>query len=58
MGKEKFHTRLARWIADRLPKEIVYFAVIRAWANATTGIYGYDVAASMPVDTILGRWEN
>lgn len=46
-----------RWIADRLPRKLVYFAVIRAWAVATTGEFSNTNALRITVDTTLRRWE-
>ena len=51
-----FRETAARIIADMLPRKIVYFAVIRAWAYATTGRYGKDEApAQLTADTVK-RW--
>jgi len=31
--------RVARWIAERLPRRVIYFAVVRAWNETTKGRY-------------------
>lgn len=32
-----FREGLPRWVANKLPRRVVYFAFIRAWAKATPG---------------------
>ena len=32
-----YQQKLARWLANNLPRRVVYFAVVRAWTEATTG---------------------
>ena len=46
-----------RWIADRLPRRIVYFAAVRAWSNATTGQWSHLEATGITVAEMLERWE-
>lgn len=41
----------------RLPHWLVYWATIRACANATTGQFGSEEAPAVTLDKILGRWE-
>jgi len=48
---------LFRGIADRLPRRVVYFALIRAWAYATTGDYSETVATEVTAETVVRRWE-
>ena len=47
-----------RWLSYKLPKNLIYFAVIRAWANATTGEYGSEVATSITCDKVIERLKN
>lgn len=44
--------RIAWW----LPKRIIYFCVIRAWAWATTGKYSDTIVPDITVEKILKRW--
>lgn len=45
------------WIASHLPHKLVYWAVICAWAYATTGKYSNNLAPGMAVDIVLARWQ-
>ena len=48
---------LAMHLADMLPRCIVYYAVIRAWAEATTGQWSHEDATSVGVSDVVKRWE-
>jgi len=48
--------RTSRWIANHLPKRIVYHALIRAWAYATTGEWSGETATSVTTDVVVKRW--
>lgn len=50
------HEKLAMWIAWKLPKEIVLWAVIRAFAHATTGKYGNTQPDSIGYKEVYDRW--
>ena len=50
-----YQQRLARWIADHLPRRVVYFAVVRAWAEATTGQWSDTEATGITASTMLSR---
>lgn len=47
--------RLARAVARRLPRRVVYWAVVRAGANATRG-HAQEVSAEVTVLAALLRW--
>ena len=49
--------KLSRWLANRLPKRVVYFAVVRLVAYATTGDYKMTSATTLGVMDALKRWE-
>ena len=49
--------KTARWVADRLPRLIVYFALIRAWVNATTGQWSDQDIGKVTADEMCERWE-
>lgn len=49
--------KLSRWIANRLPKRVVYFAMVRLFAYATSGEYKDDVASKLNAIEALRRWE-
>ena len=44
---------LARWIANHLPRLVVYFSVVRAWNEATTGQWPDN--ETITVSTVLSR---
>jgi hypothetical protein len=48
--------RIAGQVAWWLPRKVVYFAVIRAWAHATDGQYGSTVVPEVTADVVLRRW--
>ncbi len=45
-----------RAITWRLPHWLIYHAAIRAWANATTGPYGREIATDVKADKVVKRW--
>ena len=47
---------LYRWIAQHLPRRVVYHAVIRAAAFATTGKYGSTVVPEVTAMDVIYRW--
>lgn len=51
--KERFWS----WLARRLPRELVYHAVIRAGVHATTGQYSMQVVPELTFGECLQRWE-
>ena len=52
MFREKFY----QWFAAMLPRDAVYFAIIRAWAHATTGRFGATHAPDLLVEDMINRW--
>lgn len=48
---------LARHLADMLPRCVVYYAVIRAWAEATTGQWSHEDATGITASDAVKRWE-
>ncbi len=48
---------LARWVAEHLPRRVVYFAVVRAWAHATSGEHAHVAPPLTTVDEALRHWE-
>lgn len=57
MWRENNMEKLWQWVAYHLPRRVVYFAAIRAWAYATTGKYSSEVAPAVTMDRVLIRWE-
>lgn len=53
---ERFWLWFWHWLARLMPARLVYWAVIRAGAHATTGRYGSTIAPGVTLDRILGRW--
>ena len=45
---------ISQKIAKLLPKNIVYFAIIRAWA---TGKYSNQVVPDVTMEQLIKRWE-
>lgn len=45
------------WVAWRLPKKLVYWAVIRLMAYATQGDYSGQVVPELTAMDALQRWE-
>lgn len=48
--------KLARWIADRMPKRVIYFGFIRAFSKATTGKWSDTEVPGVTAMTVLKRW--
>ena len=52
---------MKREISDRiawiLPKRIIYFCLIRAWAKATTGKWSNTIGPEVRMDEVIKRWE-
>ena len=48
--------RLAIWLAWKLPRQVVRWAVVRVAAHATTGIYSETIASDLTVLQALERW--
>lgn len=44
------------WLARKLPPQLVYFAAIRVWSFATTGLYGSTVVTDLTIDEATRRW--
>jgi len=44
------------WLARRLPRQIIYWAFIRAIVHATTGRWINDHIVGMEALTVLKRW--
>ena len=49
--------KIASWLAYQLPKSVIYFAVIRAWAYATTGEWSKESPLEVTAETVLRRWD-
>ena len=48
-----FYQTIAWW----LPKKLIYFCLIRGWANATTGSYSKENAGTITCDEVIRRWD-
>jgi hypothetical protein len=48
---------ICRWIANHLPKRVVYFCAIRVAAHATTGKYSDQPVPMLNVMDAIQRWE-
>lgn len=48
--------KVARWIANHLPRSVVYFAAIRLIANATVGEWSSQVVPELYAVDALKRW--
>ncbi|MEI7999105.1 MAG: hypothetical protein WCH62_06340 [Candidatus Omnitrophota bacterium] len=47
-----------RWLSYKLPKKLVYFTVIRAWANSTSGKYGNESPTGISCELVIERLES
>ncbi|GIK36549.1 MAG: hypothetical protein BroJett011_03820 [Chloroflexota bacterium] len=45
-----------QWLAWQLPRELIYYVLIRAWAYATTGQYSNTVISEISMDEAIRRW--
>lgn len=45
------------WLVWRLPRRLIYFAVIRVWAHGTMGQYGNTRPDDLGWNEALKRWE-
>ena len=51
--KREFYEKISWWI----PKKLVYFCLIRGWANATTGEYSNTDAVGISTNEMIKRWD-
>jgi hypothetical protein len=56
MSCEPLSTRFARWLAWRLPRQVVLWAMIRVVAHATTGKWGHEYPGSIGYKEMHDRW--
>lgn len=48
---------VACWLAWRLPRRVVYWAMIRGAAHATTGPWGHEETPGVTITELLQRWD-
>lgn len=53
----RLEENVARFVADRLPARLIYFALIRAWVYATSGKWSSEDITVMAFTDVLKRWE-
>lgn len=53
----RWRFQLAMQLAYMLPRRVVGFAIIRAWAHATTGPWSHEEATGITTSDMLERWE-
>lgn len=53
----KFRYEFWQYVADLLPRRLVYFALIRAVAHATQGKWGHTEVPKIPAMEVASRWE-
>ena len=53
----RYKNTFYKWLADRLPKKLVYFTTIRLLIFATTGEYSNTNTESIRAITTLRRWK-
>jgi|GEM_PF-2355711 len=44
------------WVVWKLPRRLIEVAVVRAWANATTGPFSHELSCGVSCDEVLRRW--
>ena len=50
--------RFWTWLAWKLPRPLVYWAVIRAGVHATTGPYSSQIVPETTLPDVLKRWDD
>lgn len=55
---EELIEKIWKWLAWHLPRRLVYWGLIRAWSEATTGEYSFSDATKVTADEVLERWED
>jgi len=56
MWLQNLKERIWNWLAWRLPPSLVYYAVIRAGVNASTGEWSGDNVPGVTIADVIGRW--
>lgn len=51
-----WHYGLPSWVANKLPKKVVYWAAIRVGVNATQGFYRNQVVPELLFMEAIERW--
>lgn len=54
---ERARDAVSGLVAYCLPRRVVYFALVRGWAEATTGDYKGTDATTVSADEVIRRWE-
>jgi hypothetical protein len=54
--RERMIEKVQTWIVWHLPKWMIYWAVVRAGAHATTGKYGNEHPDTVSIFDIMQRW--
>jgi hypothetical protein len=49
--------RVWTWLAWKLPKQLIYWATIRAGVHATTGSHSGQVVPELYFSEVLQRWQ-
>jgi hypothetical protein len=56
MGTPSFSDTIWQWIANHLPKRLVYFCGYRIWLHGTWGEYSDTDVPSLLMTDALKRW--
>jgi hypothetical protein len=54
---ERLSTRIAQWVAWKLPHRVVLWAMIRVAAHATTGKWGHVCPSDLTYADMHDRWD-
>lgn len=57
MKMHNLEEKFWRWLSRKLPRKLVYFALIRAIAFGTGGVFGSTLVADLNVMECAKRWE-
>jgi hypothetical protein len=49
--------KMGFWVADKMPRWLVGWCLIRAWLNATTGEYSNQDVTTVTMEQVIRRWE-
>lgn len=47
---------ISEWIANKLPRQVIYYTLIRAYVHATSGKWKNQLIDSLTPITVLQRW--
>lgn len=49
--------KICIWFVRQLPRKLIYWCLIQAWAEATSGEYGNEIVTKTTMGDAIDRWE-